>query len=61
MDHETILIWLLVYIVAVSGTVGAVCNFDVIPCQKTGDTTQWTLQLIAVVVSLLAGRKDKDL
>lgn len=52
---------MLVYIVAVSGTVGAVCNFDVIPCQKTGDTTQWTLQLIAVVVSLLAGRKDKDL
>jgi hypothetical protein len=28
-----------------------------IACLKTGDTTQWTLQLIAVIVSLLAGDK----
>jgi len=51
------LIWLLVYVVAISGTVGAICNFDAIPCEQSGDTTQWVLQLIAVIVSLLAGDK----
>ena len=57
MDRQTILIWLLVYVVAISGTVGAICNFDAIPCEQSGDTTQWVLQLIAVIVSLLAGDK----
>ena len=50
MNHQTILIWLLVYIVGISGTIGAVCNFDAVPCEKTGDTTQWMLQLIAVLL-----------
>jgi hypothetical protein len=54
---ESILVWLLVYLVGISGTVGAVCYFDAVPCGSTGDTRNWLLQLIAVVVSLIAGNK----
>jgi hypothetical protein len=54
---ESILAWLLAYLVGISGTVGAVCYFDAIPCGGTGDTRNWLLQLIAVVVSLIAGNK----
>ena len=54
---EKILIWLLVYLAGISGTVGAACYFDAVPCGKSGDTREWLLQLIAVVVSLLAGSK----
>jgi hypothetical protein len=54
---ENILVWLLVYLVGISGTVGAVCYFDFVPCGSTGDTRNWLLQLIAVVVSLIAGNK----
>jgi hypothetical protein len=57
VERNTILLWLLVYTVGLSGTIGAVCNLDMVACLKTGDTTQWTLQLIAVIVSLLAGDK----
>jgi hypothetical protein len=52
---QRILIWLLVYLVALSATIGSVCYIDNISCGKTGDTREWVLQLVAVVVSLLAG------
>ena len=51
------MVWLLVYLAGISGTVGAACYFDAVPCGKSGDTREWLLQLIAVVVSLLAGSK----
>jgi len=52
---EPILVLLLVYLMSLSGTIGAVCYLDVVSCGRTGDTKEWLLQLIALVVGLLAG------
>jgi hypothetical protein len=57
---EPILVLLLVYLVGLSGSIGAICYLDAVKCGKTGDTKDWLLQLIAVVVGLLAGGRMKD-
>lgn len=56
-NYRSVLIWLLVYVVAISATAGTACIFDFVPCLSTGDTRQWVLQLLAVVVALLAGNQ----
>ena len=56
-NYRQVLIWLLVYVVAISATIGSICILDWIPCLDTRDTRQWTMQLIAVVVALLAGNQ----
>jgi len=56
-NYRLVLIWLLVYIVGISATIGSLCILDWIPCLNTGDTRQWTMQLIAVIVALLAGNQ----
>jgi hypothetical protein len=61
MNRELLLTLLLVYIVAISSTVGVACYLDVVKCGHTGDTREWMLQLMAVVVSLMAAAKsNKD-
>ena len=52
---RVILVWLLVYVIAVSATIGSACVLDLVPCLSTGDTRNWVLQLIAVIIALLAG------
>ena len=54
-NTRTILVWLLVYVIAVSATIGSACVLDFVPCLASGDTRNWVLQLIAVIVALLAG------
>ena len=58
MNWRLILVWLLVYIVALSTTIGSLCVLDSVKCLDSGDTRQWVLQLISVVVALLAGKHD---
>ena len=60
MRREVILTWLLVYIVSLSSSVGAACYLDIVKCGHTGDTREWMLQLMAVVVSLIAGSKMSE-
>jgi hypothetical protein len=57
---QRILVWLLVYLVALSATIGSFCYVDAVSCGKTGDTREWVLQLIAVIVSLLAGNNGNS-
>jgi len=57
VTNDRILVLLLVYVIVVSSTIASVCNLDVVACGSTGDTTRWLLQLIAIIVSLLAGAK----
>jgi hypothetical protein len=57
MSNDRLLIFLLIYVICVSATIESVCNFDTVPCGTTGDSTKWLLQVIAIIVSLLAGIK----
>jgi hypothetical protein len=57
---DILLTWLLVYVVVISSTTGAICYFDVVKCGHTGDTREWMLQLMAVIVSLIAGGKMEN-
>jgi hypothetical protein len=57
---KRILVWLLVYLIALSSTIGTVCYVDSVSCGNTGDPREWILQLIAVVVSLIAGNSAKN-
>ena len=57
---EILLGWLMVYVIGLSATVGSVCYFDVVRCGHTGDTREWIMQILAVIVSLIAGGRIKD-
>ena len=57
-ESRVILVWLLVYVIALSATVGTACVLDWVPCLSTGDTRNWVLQLIAVVIALLAADRE---
>lgn len=58
MNTRCILVWLLVYVIAVSATIGSVCILNEVQCLATGDTREWTMQLIAVIAALLSGTQD---
>jgi len=58
---EPVLLLLLIYVIGLSSTIGSICYLDVVKCGKTGDTREWLLQLISIIVSLMASaRSEKE-
>ncbi len=58
--REKVLIYLLAFLIGSAALVGEICYFDKVSCGNTGDTRQWLIALIGMVVCLLKGGDTKN-